>query len=377
MLRKLIIPLFVLGALAGCESSSSSDPDVTPTPTPTPTPIPTTPPNGNGDNGDDQPGEPQVINVSMSEDDDAWFANAHEDNPEPGSVVRQYVSGGVQYTPTFEDDQLLTRLAGPIDLRGAMFELEYEADSAFVESGADIQMVIQQRFGEWDGYWDCEMVTNAMLLESATGTIECELSADTDWAIDDEAGVQVGIQAKGGPIGAVTVLGLTVTLADADVEDPTTPAVTELSMQEEDGLWRVNVANTDDHPDAEALVLTYTESGVQYNPMFEDDQLVTDLDSPVNLNGAIFTFEYMVDADFIASGADLQPIVQEKDGWDGHYECYIGNTDMVADTAGTYECTMPADGWDVTHDAGIQLGVQAKGSPAGTVTLLGVSLTRD
>lgn len=357
MLRKLIIPVFALGALGACDSGPKTGPSNVPYFDPPPPP----PPVDNGVRA------PQVINVSMSEDDDLWFSNASGDNPDPATVTHTYVSGGVQYTPTFEDDQLLTVLDSPIDLRGAVFELQYEADSAFVDSGAEIQLLIQER-GGWEGYWDCPMATNELLQESAVGIIECELSAETAWAnITHEEGVQVGIQAKGSPVGVVTVMSLTVNIPGSG---PSGPVVTEISVAEADELWRIN---------PEGREWGYVDAGVQYQPIAEDDQLITDLETPFNMNGAILMFEYIVDADFIASGADLQPIIQEKAGWDGFWGCYIDNADMVADTVGTYECTMPEEDWNITHEEGIQFGIQAKGAdeatpPSGTATLTRVRI---
>ena len=136
--------------------------------------------------------------------------------------------------------------------------------------------------------------------------------------------------------------------------------------------WRTQLADFSGGP-----APTYDASGVSYMPDTLAYALVWDTTSPVNLRGATYTVKYMVDATFIATGANLQPFVQEKMGFAGDYSCFISNGDLVADTELTKECTIADEAvWDVSHSSGIQFLVQPVDGtpptnpvPAGTVTV--------
>src|SRR5690606_36785778 len=103
---------------------------------------------------------------------------------------------------------------------------------------------------------------------------------------------------------------------------------------------------------------------------------VTDLLKPVKLENAVITLVDNVSNEFKTSGASLQPFEHIKGGsWDGVWGCWSGNESLVADSDVTITCTVSesAKKFDQT-EYDVQIGVQAKGTPTGVVTIKSASV---
>jgi endo-1,4-beta-xylanase len=123
--------------------------------------------------------------------------------------------------------------------------------------------------------------------------------------------------------------------------------------------------------------ITYSGEGVVFAPTADDQGAVTDLLKPIQLEEAVMTLVVNVSSEYKASGASLQPFAQIKGGsWAGEWNCWSDNAMLIAGTNVTLSCTISeADKkFDQTVDD-VQVGVQAKGSPAGTVTIKSLSIT--
>ncbi len=123
----------------------------------------------------------------------------------------------------------------------------------------------------------------------------------------------------------------------------------------------------------------YVANGVFYEPTDAEHALVTDLTTPRNFNGAKLSYTIEVDSAFVESGSKLQVLFQQKtDGYPGYWECTF-EAEELAESEETHDCLLPATGWNLEHSSGVQVGLQTPGDqeaePAGTVTILGLTIT--
>jgi endo-1,4-beta-xylanase len=123
--------------------------------------------------------------------------------------------------------------------------------------------------------------------------------------------------------------------------------------------------------------VSFNNEGVSFTASGDDIGAVTDLLKPVKLENAVITLVVNVSSEFKTSGASLQPFAQIKGGsWDGEWDCWSGNELLVAGSDVTITCAVsaPDKKFDQTEND-VQIGVQAKGSPAGVVTIKSASVT--
>jgi len=123
--------------------------------------------------------------------------------------------------------------------------------------------------------------------------------------------------------------------------------------------------------------ITYNSDGVSFTASGDDIGAVTDIAAPIQLEDAIITMVINVSSEFKASGASLQPFAQIKGGsWAGEWNCWAGNELFTASTDVTVTCTVAeADKKFDQTASDVQIGVQAKASPTGVVTIKSVTVT--
>lgn len=133
--------------------------------------------------------------------------------------------------------------------------------------------------------------------------------------------------------------------------------------------WRGNGANNSG--------VTYNSDGVSFTASGDDIGAVTDIAAPIQLEDAIITMVLNVSSEFKASGASLQPFAQIKGGsWAGEWNCWAGNDLFTASSDTTVTCTVSEDDKKFDQTASdVQIGVQAKTSPTGVVTIKSVTVT--
>jgi len=123
--------------------------------------------------------------------------------------------------------------------------------------------------------------------------------------------------------------------------------------------------------------VTYNSDGVSFTASGDDIGAVTDIAAPIQLENAIITMVINVSSEFKASGASLQPFAQIKGGsWAGEWNCWAGNELFTAGSDATVTCTVAEDDkkFDQT-ESDVQVGVQAKSSPTGVVTIKSITVT--
>lgn len=132
-----------------------------------------------------------------------------------------------------------------------------------------------------------------------------------------------------------------------------------------ESIWRGNSGGT----------VAYVADGVEFTAAAKDQGAVFDFAGPVNWEGATLNFVINVSQAYKDSGADLQPFVQEKASWGGHWGCYVGNADLTAGTDQTVTCGPLGAAFNVSDAAGIQAGLQAPTAASGTVIIKSASVT--
>lgn len=123
--------------------------------------------------------------------------------------------------------------------------------------------------------------------------------------------------------------------------------------------------------------VTFNSDGVSFVASGDNIGAVTDVAKPIKLEEAVISMVVNVSSEFKASGASLQPLAQVKGGsWPGEWGCWSGNELFTAGSDVTITCTISeADKKFDQTDNDVQIGVQAKGSPAGVVTIKSVTIT--
>ena len=123
--------------------------------------------------------------------------------------------------------------------------------------------------------------------------------------------------------------------------------------------------------------ITYSSDGVSFTAAGDNLGAVTDIAAPIQLEDAVFTMIVKVSSEFKSSGASLQPFAQIKGGaWAGEWDCWAGNDLFTAGSDVTITCTIAEADKKFDQTANdVQIGVQAKGTPTGVVTIKSASVT--
>lgn len=123
--------------------------------------------------------------------------------------------------------------------------------------------------------------------------------------------------------------------------------------------------------------VTYDSTGVAFNALADNIGAVTDLVKPVMLEGAVINLLINVSSEFKLSSASLQIFAQLKGDWGkGEWDCTTGNSELTANTDVPLTCVIDeADKKFNQSIYDVQFGIQAKGTPAGTVTIKRATVT--
>ncbi|WP_235425730.1 endo-1,4-beta-xylanase [Cellvibrio mixtus] len=117
--------------------------------------------------------------------------------------------------------------------------------------------------------------------------------------------------------------------------------------------------------------INMNSDGVSFTASGDGIGAVTDLAKPIQLEDAIIDMVVNVSPEFKASGTSLQIFAQIKGGdWAGEWNCWSGNELLTAGTDTAITCTISEGDKKFNQlDSDVQIGVQAKGTPTGTVTI--------
>jgi endo-1,4-beta-xylanase len=135
--------------------------------------------------------------------------------------------------------------------------------------------------------------------------------------------------------------------------------------------WRGNSTGSATHSgvNLNAEGITFSASGDGVGAVF-------DLIKPTQLENAVVEMVVNVSSELKASGASLQIFAQVKNTWAGEWDCWTDNSAVTANSDVTATCTLSeADGRFNQAANDVQLGIQAKGTPTGTVTIKSAKIT--
>lgn len=117
--------------------------------------------------------------------------------------------------------------------------------------------------------------------------------------------------------------------------------------------------------------------GVTFTASADGVGAVFDVAKPTRLESAVVTMVVNVSSEFKTSTASLQIFAQLKGDWsNGEWNCGSPNSLLIAGTDVTLTCTLdePDDKLNQsTYD--VQIGLQGKGTPSGTVTIKSTTIT--
>lgn len=149
----------------------------------------------------------------------------------------------------------------------------------------------------------------------------------------------------------------------APASSSSAPAATTTLILDMANGWRGNgTGNSGVNVNGDGVTFTASGDGIG---------AVTDLLKPIQLEDAVVDLVVNVSPEFKTSGASLQIFAQIKGGsWAGEWNCWSGNELLTAGTDSTITCTISEDDKKFNQtDSDVQIGVQAKGTPTGTVTI--------
>jgi len=116
--------------------------------------------------------------------------------------------------------------------------------------------------------------------------------------------------------------------------------------------------------------VNYDNNGVSFTASAADLGAVFDVAKPTQLENAVVEMVVNVSSEFKTSGADLQIFAQVKNTWAGEWNCWSSNSLVTAGTDVTLSCTIDEADDRFNQSANdVQVGIQAKGTPTGIVTI--------
>lgn len=168
-----------------------------------------------------------VVNLAMTT---GWRGNG------TGNAGVTYNSDGISFTASGDNIGAVTDIAKPIQLEDAVINMVVNVSREFKDSGASLQIFAQIKGGSWAGEWGC-WSGNELFSVGTDVTISCTVSEGDKKFDQTDSDVQVGLQAKGSPIGVVTVKSATVTLKQsASTSSSTASSATSVYSANVDSL---------------------------------------------------------------------------------------------------------------------------------------------
>lgn len=134
--------------------------------------------------------------------------------------------------------------------------------------------------------------------------------------------------------------------------------------------WRGNSTGSNENTG-----VTYN-NGVVFTASGDGVGAVFDVAKPTQLEKAVVDMVVNVSSEFKTSGANLQIYAQVKNTWAGEWDCWSGNGELTAGTDSKVTCTISeADNRFNQSANDVQVGIQAKGTPTGTITIKSAKIT--
>lgn len=122
--------------------------------------------------------------------------------------------------------------------------------------------------------------------------------------------------------------------------------------------------------------VSFSTDGVTFTPTADGHGAVTDVLKPIDLENAVIELGIVASSEYKASGSNLQVFAQIKGGdWLGEWNCWTGNDTFSAGVDATATCTISEGGAFNQSANDVQIGIQAKGTPNGTVTIKSAQIT--
>lgn len=122
--------------------------------------------------------------------------------------------------------------------------------------------------------------------------------------------------------------------------------------------------------------VNYNNGGVTFTASADNIGAVFDVLKPVQLEKAVVTMVINASNELKASGANLQIFAQVKNTWVGEYGCWSNNSEFSAGTEATLTCTIDEADQRFNQSVNdVQVGIQAKGTPSGTLTIKSAKIT--
>ena len=252
---------------------------------------------------------------------------------------------------TADDQVAMYTLSSPMDISGITLHYVINIPQEYIDAGISIQPYVQQVGGSYDGEWSGYVGVSD--LHEGTNFIDYS-PAGPPTVIQ-----RIAFQIKGGGRSASPTSKMSIQRIYYALDD----AGSDLSLKEG---WNASGGGAP----------AYTAAGVSYSPTAEDHALTTVINGPENLEGATLVYTIAVDQAYKDSGANLQPIAQQNFGsYVGEWGCWINNSALTIEGA-KHRCKLDGDNapFNFADGQSIKVGVQAKGSPAGTVTISDVQI---
>jgi endo-1,4-beta-xylanase len=123
--------------------------------------------------------------------------------------------------------------------------------------------------------------------------------------------------------------------------------------------------------------VNFNSDGVSFTAAGDGVGAVFTYPKPTQLENAVFELVVNVSSEFKSSGANLQIFAQIMNDWSkGEWDCSSSNSELTAGSDVTLTCTIDESDDKFNQTANdIQMGIQAKGTPTGIVTIKSAKIT--
>jgi len=255
---------------------------------------------------------PLIVDAS----DEAW--TVMDASPD---VTVQRDASGVYYEPNGGGQKLVYLLEGPVDLVGRSFDMTFTVDQAFKDSGADVQPIIQQNFGGYEGEWSC-YVGNGSLTPNEPYEVSCA-TENTAFVAEEGQNIRVGLQVNNQPAGRLTINSMQINIVSSSNSGPFAIVPSEESVGSWDNdNWQGVAAAPELSYDSESGALSIAPN---WHEMGSDERTIMYIageEELPDLEGATVGVElYLSDYYFTASpGLAIQIYIQQNsDGYAGNF----------------------------------------------------------
>src|SRR5690625_2317750 len=323
--------------------------------------------------------------IELTTDRD-WITKPNYQDPDDVAPDVVFIEDGIEIYATSPNQQLATRVDGPLDMRDARMTFTLSVDEDYLATSPGLQP-FQQVFtldpggdpdedNEEGGNWGCWTGVGSWEPNEPT-EVECHVPAGDMYDLAENQYALIGVQSQGDDVtGFLRLHHIDFQYWIGEPEEEDAPITGGFPL-DDTGNWSVQ----DDGASVE-----FTESGVAFTPDFSGEygaKLVWMYEGPVDLTGRSVAVEFMVEQAFIDAGATIHVHIQQNFGDYNQQQCAVDNTALTAGEIASATCEIkeaeePDEAMAAEEGQTLRVGINVSSDTnAGTITITGFKISDD